>query len=223
MGKSACPFFWSQGASCTDARSQWGEKVPFSWSRLDQELNQNGRPVILGMHRKGYPLDTHWVVVISGHGNDPDNYYMHDPWFLSGREMKLITRAPDYYFDELAIYDGQSPCPAASETTASLEISRVPVRSISVDSVLTGAVLIHSMTEVTMTVQLIAQSSEGNVSDALVWTDTVSNTVWQPFRSLVELPVSDQVYARFRDEFGSTSGISSDTIHPIHSPGYGAL
>ena len=74
------------------------------------------------------------------------------------------------------------------------------------------------MTEITMTVQLIAQSSAGNITEMLVWTDTLPNTTWQPFESLVFLPVSDNIYARFRDEFGNVSEVYTDTLYPVYTP-----
>jgi hypothetical protein len=69
-----------------------------------------------------------------------------------------------------------------------------------------------------MTVQLTATSSAGNVTDMLVWTDTITNTTWQPYTSYIWLPVSDWVYARFRDALGNVSEAYSDSIHPIYSP-----
>ena len=237
MGTSACPFSWSAGASCTNGKATWVNRYGFSWSRLDQELNQNNRPVILGMHRKGNSSLTHWVLVVSGQGSAPANYSMHDPWFLGGANMKLSTRTQDYDLDWLAVYNGQPVCGTATSATLSpgaikpqpaLFTADSPSQStqltisegngLASSSIVSGTALIYSMTEVTMTVQLVAQSSAGNVTEMLIWTDSMTNTTWQPFTSLVWLPVSDSVYARFRDEFDNVSEVQSDTIHPVASP-----
>jgi hypothetical protein len=67
-------------------------------------------------------------------------------------------------------------------------------------------------------VQLIAHSTAGNVTDMLVWTDDTPNSTWQPFATLISLPVSDNVNARFRDEFGNVSDTQSDTVYPVYTP-----
>lgn len=217
MGTSACPFSWGTGASCTNGKATYVGQYAFSWNRLEQELNQNHRPVILGMHKKGDPNDTHWVVVISGHGNDPSNYYIHDPWFVGGANMKLSARTRSYDLDWISVYSGQPSCTGTSlAALGPSAISRSPM--LGSTSIVTGTALIYNMAEVTMTVQLIAQSSAGNITEMLVWTDEITNPTWQPFFTLVEMPVSDHVYARFRDEFGNESDQASDTIYPINTP-----
>jgi hypothetical protein len=85
-------------------------------------------------------------------------------------------------------------------------------------SVVSGTVWVYRMTETTMTIQLAASSSAGRITDMQVWTDSNPNPLWQPFVPFVWLPVSDVVYARFRDEFGNVSSDYTDTIHPINSP-----
>ncbi len=111
MGTSACPFYWSVGAACSDNKAQYVGQYPFDWSRLDQELNQNGRPVILGMHKSSNASATHWVLVTGGSGSEPGNYITHDPWPLSGQNTSLATLARNgWVFDTLSVYDGQPQC-----------------------------------------------------------------------------------------------------------------
>lgn len=108
MGTSACPFYWSIGASCSKGYAAWVNRYPFSWTRLNQELNQNGRPVILGMHRRSNKYDTHWVLVTSGYGGNASDYLIHDPWPLDGANTNLnVYVRQDYVFDWLSVYDGQ--------------------------------------------------------------------------------------------------------------------
>jgi hypothetical protein len=218
MGTSACPFYWGTGASCTNGKATWVGQYDFSWSHLDQELNQNHRPVLLGMAQKGKPQNTHWIVVVSGQGSDAANYTVHDPWFLGGANMKLSTRLQKYDFVRLSVYNGQPSCSGSlSATFYPNKIAPAPIR-LAPSSVVSGTALIYSMTEVTMTVQLIAHSTAGNVTDMLVWTDDTPNSTWQPFATLISLPVSDNVNARFRDEFGNVSDTQSDTVYPVYTP-----
>lgn len=108
MGISACPFYWSVGASCAKGYATWVNRYPFSWAHLDQELNQNRRPVILGMHRRSNRDDTHWVLVTSGHGSTASDYLIHDPWPLDGANTNLsVYERQNYIFEWLSVYDGQ--------------------------------------------------------------------------------------------------------------------
>jgi len=217
MGTRACPFYWNTGAACSNGKASWVGQYGFSWSRLDQELNQNHRPVILGMHRKGNVNDTHWVVVTSGQGSDPSNYFINDPWFLGGANMMLSTRSPKYDFDYISVYSGQPACGNAPSPVLRASSVQSPVLRTST-AVVTGTALIYSMTEITMTVQLIAQSNTGNITEMMVWTDANPTQTWQSFATLVMLPVSDNVYARFRDEYGNESDPQSDTVYPVYTP-----
>lgn len=66
MGNLACPFYWGTGLACSNrygGRTTSPTMYGFSWERLDQEVNRNRRPVILGMARGN---NTHWVVVVRG-------------------------------------------------------------------------------------------------------------------------------------------------------------
>jgi hypothetical protein len=222
MGNSACPFAWGAGASCTNGLATYLGQSAFSWSRLDQELNQNHRPVILGTHKASNPQNTHWVVVVEGHGSNASDYYINDPWFpppQGGAHIKLSTMAiRNAVFDWLSVYSGQPNPISSSSAIVRPSPNRPNILSPSQVLTVTGAATIYTMTDVTMTVQLLAQSSAGNITDMMVWTDTTPSNTWQPFASLIFLPVSDNVYARFRDEFGNVSDPSSDTTYPVKSP-----
>jgi hypothetical protein len=232
MGLLSCPFHWWAGANCSNDSASWVNDYLFSWQRLEQELNENGRPVLLEMRRVTDPRQTHWVVMISGTGDDPANYIMHDPWPLGGANMRLSTRSQDYYFTRIAVYDGEAGCSVVNFTTDAsnvLDVSPVSVQFSSGDqtgngltlresSIVTGTAFFYHMTEITMTVQLTATSSVGDITEMLVWTDSDPNPVWQPFSPFAWLPVSEFIYARFRDEFGNESGVVSDSIFPIHTP-----
>jgi hypothetical protein len=157
---------------------------------------------------------THWVVVTSGSGSNPDNYLINNPWFVGGQSMKLSSRTSNYDLDWISVYNGTPSCGLSQ---------RILVNSLSTeiqpaDSVVGGNVMIYDISVDNITVQLIAQSSEGDITDMLIWTDSSPAASWQPFTTLVDLPISDHVYARFRDELGNESGTFSDSIYPGESP-----
>jgi hypothetical protein len=250
MGVRACPFYWYTGAACSGGKAQWVNKYAFTWSRLERELNQNNRPVIIGMHRyRNGVLNTHWVVAIKGSGSRTANYTIHDPWPTNGANIKL-SAYNNWWLDWIAVYKGQ-PCggrqtaaavDAAAQTTFAPEpvlaavhpelvapqarvpvakaegLSRAPSGGLATSSVITGSAWLYRMTEMTMTVQLIADGATENVTEMLVWTDSMTQTAWQPFSTFVYLPVSDEIYARFRTESGDTSEVASDTLYPVGSP-----
>jgi len=109
MGDNACPFSWGKGATCTAGKAQWVGRYQFTWEHLDQELNQNQHPVILGMHRRSNANDTHWVLVTKGNGATASNYLIHDPYPKSGADTSLgVYSKLDYVFDWISVYSGQS-------------------------------------------------------------------------------------------------------------------
>lgn len=231
MGNKACPFYWGTGAGCSGGKAAFVGMYGFSWSQLDYQVNQKSRPVILGMERGGVP---HWVVVVRGSGNNPANYTINDPAFKYGAGMKLSSRV-GWTFTRIAVYNGQKPCALSSmaalqnksiaaltaqTTTYQAEGSPMPMPeddTVSASGV-TGSALVVYTTDVTMTLELSAQSSAGTVSEMLIWTDTLDNTSWQPFTSYVELPISDYVFVRFRDQQGNESENKISTLNPAVGP-----
>jgi hypothetical protein len=239
MWTQACPFYWGTGASCSGGSAQWVAKYNFSWSRLEHELNDNERPVILGMHKYiGDVLHTHWVVVLSGSGDNPANYTIHDPWPINGANMKL-NAYNSWYLDWLAIYAGQPACgnlttvatdlsvfhpqPVIAATnpetvTPDTALSIAEAQSLTASPIITGSVWLYRMTDVTMTLQLVADSEAGLIAEMLIWTDAMTQTTWQPFSTFTSLPVSSEIYARFRDASDHISETRSDTLYPVASP-----
>jgi len=214
MDTKACPFYWDVGASCSGDTATWVNRYTFSWARLDQELNQNKRPVLLGMHKKTNADDTHWVVVVSGSGSAASGYLMHDPWLLGGANQKLSARAVDSDFDWIAVYSGSPTCAGVSAETP----ARVGESTLRVLDGADGEALVYSLTEDTMTVVLVAQSAAGNITEMMVWSDAQPGGSWQPFAPLVTLPRGENVFARFRDDLGNESGPVSDSSFPTSSP-----
>lgn len=216
MGTKACPFYWSIGAICSESKAQWVGQYRFSWERLDQELNQNGHPVILGMHLGQDRNNTHWVLVTSGHGSDPSGYLVHDPWPLAGADTNLNALFRSGYTpDWLSVYAGQPTCGQALATQAeSVEPAMGSVTAPG--SIVTGTVMLWHADETALVVRLSATSSVGRVTHMQVWTDSRPASEWQTFDEYAWLPwqPGDRIYARFRDELGNVSGDSSETMHP---------
>ena len=94
-----------------------------------------------------------------------------------------------------------------------------PTPTISTPSdVVTGEVIIYSITDKTMTVQFIAESARGNITQMMVWTDSNLAKKWQQFSTLLVLPISENVYVKYRDDLNNESQIYSDTTIPKNGP-----
>ena len=184
--------------------------------------------------------NSHWVVVTAGQGSNPANYTINDPWYEGGLGLKLNSRtARDWLIDYLAVYGGQPNCslsssnlmpgspvipqpvkltPSDAATTARPRENNSKSPSIVDPSVISGTVWVYSATDVTMTVKVSAQSSITDVTEMHIWSDSITNTAWQTYTTFSWMPVSDVVYAEFRDAVGNSSEAYSDTTVPEGPP-----
>jgi hypothetical protein len=221
MGSKACPFNWGAGAACSQGKAEWSNIYNFSWDRLDYELNQNGHPVILGMYKKvGNKTYTHWVLVISGHGNDPSGYLVNDPWPLAGANTNLnVLIRSGYVLKSLSIYNGKPSC--AGTVTTQVQSGDSVVNTLNpTGSIVSGTVDLWHADETALVVKLSATSTAGQITEMQVWTDSRPASGWQTFDEYAWTPwqPDDHIYARFRDEYGNTSDDSSDSMFPESSP-----
>jgi hypothetical protein len=229
LGTAACMFQWERSVLQSDGKVTNFTKMDFSWEQLDTELNQNRRPVMLEMHRmcpgrNDIVCKTHWVVVLSGHGDDPANYIINDPGRRDGARRRLNSYLGTRWEPvSLTVYDGQSPCSLTAATAAlNAPLQAAPVvvdpvspisdtaaltitNTLEATTLITGTALVYDTTDVTMTLDLDAQSSAGAVTEMLIWTDTLPSDTWQPFSRYVAVPRSERTYVQFRDAGGSTS------------------
>lgn len=234
MGSRACPFYWGVGSSCSNSKATYVGQYGFSWNRLDQEVNKNRRPVILGMSRGS---STHWIVVVKGSGNNATNYTINDPAFRGGAGAKLSEPLSRGWVPRwISVYNGKSPCdllavsvddsanegfPATTVTTDDLNLPSLQPLSADVISSETdtpGSVLVYQTTEMTMTLELDAPGKVDETTEMAIWTDAITETTWQPFNPYVELPISEEIFVRFRDENGTISEDMNTTLYPTNSP-----
>lgn len=88
------------------------------------------------------------------------------------------------------------------------------------DANIKGSIMVYHVYESNVTVQLTAESTKGKITHMQVWTDSKPATDWQPFNALASLPwqPNDQVYVRFRDQYGNISETYSDSVAPRQGP-----
>lgn len=224
----ACPFYWNIGKDCsnrnggsTSSYNHYG----FSWGELSRQVNSPNKSVILGMAKSW----THWIVVTQGSGSSPYNYTINDPAYKGGAGMNLgYYYNKGWSFTNIAVYEGQGGCSAISQATDPTPKQDKPKKPtitdpaggstsqgrVSSTDTISGSVLVYRATPVTMTLELT--NTVGTDADMLIWTDTISSTTWQPFSPYVAVPISDWVYARFRDQEGNST-------EPIQAPSHIAM
>jgi hypothetical protein len=239
MWDMACPFLWSQGSVCSNGKA-WNpyyiDVTNNDLSQLDYELNHNQHPVLLQLSAIG-TNDPHWVIVISGQGNIPANYIIHDPQFERGDYDSLSPLLLFYEIEKGVVYNGMAYCSQYNAEQGSSEQDILAQYSenlnpvtpdaisgsnepsdLSTSDIITGTAWIYEINDITMTVKVIANSSVGDVTDMLLWTDTAPNTEWQPYVNFTWLPLSKNVYAEFRDSLGNVSDTYSDSVTPGGPP-----
>ena len=224
MVTQACPFYWGIGASCSVGKAKFVAKSDFNagsgWQRLDQELNQNHRPVLLGMHRTSDASKTHWVLVISGHGADPGDYLVNDPWPLDGADTNLsVLSSNGWVPDTLAVY---SDTPTCTQVAGARGETREPAATgvSNPADVVTGHAWLWHANETSLVVKVSASSSAGDVPQMQVWTDSNPASGWEAFSEFawVRWQPGDRIHAIFRDEFGNVSSEVGDTLYPESIP-----
>jgi len=201
-------------------------------NRIDTALNIDKTPVILGLINPSNDF-THYVLVVSGHGTDVDNYRIHDPGTRCGATINLNEYTDDYNFDWLIIYfpfiNCRSLTPLIPECTSKIA-NAVPVDfgTMNNDTIkpktdilttFSAEIQIFTFKDHNMYVSLEASSESGDITNMLIWSDTQPNTNWQAFSSLAYLPKSEFVYAQFMDDKGNVSEIASSTIYPNNPAG----
>jgi len=229
LGKSACPLVWSP--ACSEGKVTYNGWRAFNWSQLAAELQQ-GRPVILQLNRSG---GMHFVVAVSGSGTGAQNYLVNDPALKQGARVTLsaVLVRRNYTPNSMRLFSGTPGCqasgagdesgvpivPELASTDPRADLGQV-VETIAPSSVqpVTGTVVMYRNTETDMTLELAAQSSAGTVTEMLIWTDSITNTTWQPFAQYVRLPLSEQFFVQFKDDAGNISAVISGTSDPVASP-----
>jgi hypothetical protein len=208
LGNSACPLVWS--TACSGGKVNYNGWHAFSWSKLESELQQ-GRPVILQLNRSG---GMHFVAAVSGSGSSAQGYRVNDPALKQGARVELgaVLARRSYWLASMRLYSGTPSCQSLS--VSSEEVLAEPRMVLPLTHPITGTIIPYRNTEITMTLEIIAQSSVGNITEMLIWTDSITNSTWQPFTSYVALPLSEQFFVQFRDDVGNVSDVISNTSDP---------
>jgi hypothetical protein len=213
MGKYACPFTWGTGNWCANNKVS-RRRVNFSWSLLEQELAHE-RPVILYLTR---PKGSHYVVAVSGNGNSAQGYLVNDPALKQGARVRLsaVLARRNYTPRGMHLYSGTPDC----QTVSLGEMSDLDSTTFNLSSAqpITGTIIPYRNTELTMTLEFAAQSVNSDVTEMLIWTNSISNTIWQPYTEYVALPLSEQYFVQFRDGVDNVSDVITTYSDPLASP-----
>jgi hypothetical protein len=243
MGTNACMFKFKNAADdCSGGLVSFVGAYSFSWGALEREVNQNRRPVLLGLRRLKNAVtqeyDTHYVVVLSGSGNNASGYVVHDPLQLNGANTSLAVQTKlGWELNVIRVYSGTPSCSLASsaddatadtpaalpfESTANAraDVVALPVASLAGSEAITGTIAVYRLDVSAATIALSAVSSAGNVTEMQVWSDTYSGVEWQPFDTFAWTPweAGDAIHARFRDGAGNTSDTVTVSLYPEASP-----
>jgi len=215
MGNHACGLYWGSSTvdTCSSGKVDFTESPGFSWARLESELQQG--PVILELDRVG---GMHFVVAVSGSGSSAQGYLVNDPALIQGARMRLsdVLARKSYWPASMRLFTGTPNCQTLSVNSE--QAPAEPRMALSSAQPITGAIIPYRNTEITMTLEITAQSSAGNVTEMLIWTDSIANTTWQPFTDYVAIPLSEQFFVQFRDDVGNVSDPISNTSDPVASP-----
>jgi hypothetical protein len=226
LGRNACPLAWS--AACSDGKVDYNGWPAFDWSKLEDEI-RHGRPVILQLDRTG---GMHFVLAVSGSGNRPEDYLVNDPALKQGTRVRLnaVLARRNYWPASMRLFSGTPYCQAsiageAVPTTPPPALNSLPTEFtaqqstvLSTTQIITGTIIPYRNTETDMTLELSATSSAGTVTQMLIWTDSISNTTWQPYAQYVELPLCEEYFVQFRDDAGNVSVPISTPVDPVESP-----
>lgn len=220
MGTRACAFYWDVArTSCAGGKVTGRQMYGFSWQNLAREVQLG--PVVLGMSKAmSWGTQTHYVVVISGSGNQGSNYVINDPGVLQGAKLRLSNyTSRGWSLGAIHRYQGTRPtCTATAAapeqptldvaegsgevyTAPQLTASTAPRITATVD----GSADVLSMDETTYTLQLAAQSAGGAINEMRISSDTRPNNQWQPFTPYVRMQAGDTVTVTFKDASGNES------------------
>ncbi|MDW8215399.1 MAG: NBR1-Ig-like domain-containing protein, partial [Roseiflexaceae bacterium] len=220
LGDDACPLRWSSFNlnSCSGSKVAFSARPAFSYQRLEEELRRG--PVIVELSNSSG--SQHFVVVIQGRGNDPNNYTAHDPGIRNGANQPL-SKVLNFWKTyqnlnltphSLRTFNGTA-IPASISDTEQI-LPKPEALSPTAEETITGTVTIYDTTDTTIILELAARSSTSNMIEMRVWTDQRSSDVWQPFSPYVEVPMDAVFFVQFRDAAGNASTVIEASV-PIAS------
>ena len=208
LGDDACYLRWgsSKIPVCSAGIIQRFEKVVGDvYADLEKKLKV--APVILSLSRP-CPEGTcsHFVVVVSGQGSDPRNYWVHDPNFENGKGMRLSATlaslpgsTPDGIRVVVLAQDTPLALPEAEASAVSQEVELTAAETVS------GTVSLYRADQSGIILRLNATSAATTVTDVQITSEGVPDADWQPMTTWIIVPAAGAIQVRFRDALGNVS------------------
>jgi hypothetical protein len=208
------------------------ERWEGTYANLDKALNKDNKVVIVQLHKtrckeNGVVVTCdryHYMPVLSGSGDKPANYIVHESGTLGGQNRSLNLRVKDgYLLDKLIVFSGPNPNNAFAMYTLSYGIEPLadgllPLPSNTPQTLSTaglqGIVQTYRADDLSMVISVQSTGST-TPTEMRLWSDTSPDNLWIPFGPLVRMPIDDVVYAQFRDANGQVSEVFSTTLYPI--------
>jgi hypothetical protein len=150
----------------------------------------------------------HFVVVVSGSGNDPRNYIVNDPGIRNGARTRLSNTLAIFrglYPASMRLYRGSTTATIADSASLTSLPPRLSSPQPMADEAVTGAMALYRNDETNMVLELASQSSSGDITEMQIWTDQHARDGWQAFSEYASVPLADSYYVQFRDSAGNTS------------------
>lgn len=210
LGNDACGMVWGSArmSPCSGAIIE-----RFDWptlTNLYQDLEERLKiaPVILSLSWTCQSRScSHFVVVVSGKGSNPQDYVVNDPNFKAGQNMRLsdtLASLPKSKPDGIRVVVLTQQTPLAP---AAVEANDIPERvQLTAAETVTGTVSLYRGESTGIVLQLSAASAAASVTDVQITSEVVPEADWQPMTTWVLVPPAGSIQVRFRDALGNVSG-----------------
>lgn len=112
LDEFACPLYWTY-ASKYHSRNKlelWGDWA-FDWNLLDLALKK-GLPAMVRLSDHWDPdaaILNHWVLVVGGEGQTPDDYRIYDPWDGTTYKTLRYYTSKGYDLKKVFVYGPKTP------------------------------------------------------------------------------------------------------------------
>lgn len=222
LGSAACGFKFKAAVNCSQGKVSDSIYNGFSWNNLSREINEYARPVLLGMelYESGKKTKEHWVVVVSGSGSDPSKYYINDPAYIGGKNMRLsfyTTRG--WRLSYMYSYIRRTNLTSLVENpyVSPRKIDYPLMEEIKINETI-APIMIYSADSMTMIVELDKTNVLPNAMQMGIYTDLNKGYSWQPYSQFIKIYTTKSISVVFRANDGSTAGPFIAYLYPEASP-----